>query len=79
MQLDRLLLDVTGLPVGTSKNQQYHTLAGMLREAEDSFERVSVKTVEAWFLRKSIPSARLMKIASAAQAHGRPINLTEYA
>jgi hypothetical protein len=78
MQLDRLLLDSTGLPAGTSKNQQYSRLAAMLSEAEDS-QTVSVKTVEAWFLRKSIPSARLMKIASVAQSHGRPINLTEYA
>lgn len=75
MQLNRLLLDVTGLPAGTSRRQQHIRLAELLQERHGPTS-ISVKGVEKWFERGSIPSTWLFRIAALP---AKPLNLAAYA
>jgi hypothetical protein len=75
MQLDRLLMDVTQLPSGTSQRQQQIRLTDML-QAKHGAESITYKGVAKWFERGSIPSTWLMRIA---QLPKKPLNLALYA
>ena len=76
MKLDALLNDATGASPEWSGRAKHQVLAGCL--AEVGFP-VKVKTVENWFMRKSIPTAWLYRIVEASRAKGIPIDLNQYA
>lgn len=75
MQIDRLIQDATQSPPGTTRRQQHVKLAELLteRHAEDS---ISVKGVEKWAERGTIPGKWLMRIAALPK---KPLNLALYA
>ncbi len=75
MQLDRLLLDVTGSQEGASRRSQAFALTDMLRERHGS-DAITEKGVMKWFERGSIPGPWLMKIAALPSP---PIDLSQYA
>lgn len=79
MQLDRLLIDASDLPPGTSKRQQCLRLAELLNANAEDGSTTALKTVEQWFFRSSVPAPRLMQIVRMAEKVGRPINLSDYA
>lgn len=63
MQLDRLLDDTTQMPSGTSQRQKHIKLVELLNSNYPN-DRVSLKRVEKWFERGSMPTAFLLRIAA---------------
>lgn len=75
MQLDRLLNDATSLPADTSRRQKQIRLTELLTERHPS-DPVTLKRIEKWFERGSIPSTWLLRIASLPK---KALNLASYA
>lgn len=73
--LDQLLDDATGCPPAETARAKYMALAKMLSAGG---EPVSFRTVEKWFARRSVPGARLIRIAAASRDAGRPLDLAKY-
>lgn len=79
MQLDRLLADAVGLPHGTSRNQINIRLTELLNERH-GVGSLTVKAIEKWRERKSIPTAWLMKVAGLPTVREQaPLNIAAYA
>lgn len=75
MQLEKLLLDATQMPAGTSQRAQHMRLAELLNERHGE-GAITLKGVEKWFLRRSIPAPWLLKIVTLRDP---ALNLADYA
>ncbi|API60583.1 hypothetical protein BSL82_15870 [Tardibacter chloracetimidivorans] len=75
MNLDKLLIDATGLNEASSARQRHHALQQML--AEDGHS-ISAKGVGKWFERESLPATWLVNILKSAQRRGRRVDLKNY-
>lgn len=77
LDLNRLLSDVSGIESSNSKRSQHAELTRLLSEAfpDDS---ITVKGVEKWFERGSIPGDWLVKIQLLAERLGRPVQISDY-
>lgn len=76
MQLEKLLLDATESVEGASQRSQHIELAKRLNAKHGDKGSISVKGVEKWFERGSIPGPWLMRIADLPR---KPLNLSTYA
>ena len=75
MQLQNLLRDATGAEVSASQRSQHIELVARLTAAYPS-EAITLKGVEKWFARNSIPAKWLMRIATLTDPE---LNLSTYA
>lgn len=75
MQLERLLLDATGMAEGASQRSRERALAVALN-ARYGDHPITPKGVSKWFARGRIPGPWLMRIASLPE---QPLNLADYA
>ena len=76
MKLDKLLKDATGRGDGNSARSMYHDLHAMLEA--DGHDGITVKGVEKWFVRGSLPSRWVGRIIQSANRRGRELDLMEY-
>ena len=71
MRLNDLLRDATDSPPGASKRSQHIALTAALNECHGKGS-ISLKGVEKWFSRGSIPGVWLMRIAALPTAKLNP-------
>ena len=74
MKLQELLRDVTGADASASQRSQHIRLTELLAERHGA-DSITLKGVQKWFWRKSIPSPWLMRIAALPSP---PLNLVDY-
>jgi hypothetical protein len=75
MQLDRLLIDVTGCAESDSQRSKEMALGAALR-ARYGDDAITDGAVSKWFERGSMPARWLMKTAALPET---PLNLNAYA
>ncbi len=63
MHLERLLADASGLPLGTSQRQIRLRVAERLNERHGT-NSISVKGIDKWVERGSVPSKWLMRVCA---------------
>jgi hypothetical protein len=76
MHLDKLLKDVTGADASWSERQKYLTLHAMLHA--DGHRDITIKGVEKWFQRGSLPTKWMSRAIQAAEKRGRPVDMKKY-
>jgi hypothetical protein len=79
MQIDRLLADASGFPVTWPKTSIRNEVVALLNRHHGD-RSITLKGVDKWAERGSIPGHWLMKIAALPTTRGQvPLNLTNYA